>query len=102
MNVLILQPGQHIQLVTHEFSAPEPEYAELKTFCAEYGLDDLLERVRVRWNGEPTDMLVDEEGLLKHLPLNDIATSIYNTGHPRTSWQPIAGPALVFEKPIWF
>lgn len=68
-----------------------------------------LEHVTVMHDGKRRDMFVDDEGLLKRLPRNDRATAIYRSNwisrHPGVdpetlNW--IAGPAILFERIIWF
>lgn len=54
-----------------------------------------IERVAIRINGRPFDMWVNEEGLLRHLPYNAIATFFYEE-----SWNAeglIVGDALILK-----
>lgn len=67
------------------------------------------ERVRVLHERRYTDMFVDEEGGLKDLPRNDIATQIYRcnwmTQYPSTraeSLPHISGVAVLFHRRVWF
>jgi hypothetical protein len=55
-----------------------------------------------------TDMFIDEMGALKRLPRNDAATKIYRNGllseNPDNDPEKlpyIAGPAVVFLRPVW-
>jgi hypothetical protein len=55
-----------------------------------------------------TDMFIDDMSALKRLPRNDAATRIYRNGFlsKRPSDDPeklpyIAGPAVVFLRPVW-
>ena len=68
-----------------------------------------LEQIGVLHNGKGTDMFVDEEGLLKHLPRNDKATAIYRAHylkqHPGIDPEQlgfIAGTAVIFDRRVWF
>ena len=58
-----------------------------------------LERVCVLYHGQVTDMFVDDEGLLKGLPINEKASAIYN---PRSFVPAIFGPAVLFLRRVWF
>lgn len=68
-----------------------------------------VELVRVLWEDKPTQMFVDEEGLIKALPYNARATEIYmnatrqgQSGMPPDSpAQPIAGIAVLYDKDVW-
>lgn len=68
-----------------------------------------LEHVAVLHEGERRDMFVDDIGLLKALPLNPEATAIYRnntlTNYPDTkpeSLPAIYGPAVLFDRRVWF
>lgn len=61
----------------------------------------------------PLDMFVDENGLVKHLPRNEKATTIYRRANlcGMTAVAPVAnpemlnfivGPAVLFNRPVWF
>lgn len=96
-------------LLDATFSSKEPTLAEIKEVVVPLLGDAEMEHVYVLLDGKPTDMFVDELGVVKHLPRNDEATAIY-----RASWMQwhlesdpetlpaIHGVAVVFEKPIWY
>jgi len=55
------------------------------------------------------DMFVDEEGKLKGLPVNRLATAIYrenwlvhNPGSRAEDLDTINGPALLFHRKVWY
>lgn len=59
--------------------------------------------------GKYTDMFVDEDGLTKGLPRNEKATEQYRRNwlkqHPGTDPERLAfivGPAVVFDRRVWF
>lgn len=67
------------------------------------------EHVLVKWNGERTDMFVDEIGILKGLPRNDPATDIYRAyflrqhpGEMPENLSHIRGTAVLFHRRVWF
>lgn len=55
-----------------------------------------LELVRPRYLPKPFLMLVDEEGLLKDLPVNLIGSVLYGLGSP----SPIVGPLVIAAEGI--
>lgn len=75
-----------------------------------------MERVTVYWpSAKPkgsdssfivTDMLVDEEGMLKRLPVNAGATALYHQQAIVNGYSgelsPICGTAIVFHRRVWF
>jgi hypothetical protein len=86
----------------------KPSYQELKQIVQPRLDGAELERVNVFWNGEYLDMFVDETGLLKGLPVNEVATRIYHNNmrihNPLFDgpWPPICGPAVLFLRKVWF
>lgn len=57
-----------------------------------------MDITRVRYQGKLRPMAVDDEGMLKELPVNDEATKAYHANcRPSTVWQ-IHGPAVIFER----
>ena len=86
--------------------------------CSQAGIET-FERVRVFISGPATqkfevdtgrgyrDMFVDENSFSKMMPINDLASAIYannsvvNMGAKPESVQPIRGPAVLFDDPIW-
>ena len=92
----------------------EPSYDTLIEFFRRAMGDQnaWMERVRVYWPTIPsrsfaiTDMIVDEEGMLKGLPVNMAATALYAqqsivNGY-RGQLSPICGTAIVFHRPVFF
>lgn len=71
----------------------KPNYEQLTQLTKQHF--PWFERVKIRHpEFGVTDMLVDEEGLLKGLPLNRIASSYYAGGSP------IVGTAIVFSRGV--
>lgn len=87
-----------------------PDYFQLKAIVQPLiGDRNDFERVAVLHDGKATDMFVDENGLLKGLPLNTKASAIYRANwlkqHPKVdpeSLPPIVGPAVLFSRRVWF
>jgi hypothetical protein len=95
----------------HTIELPEvPDYFQLKAIVQPIiGEHNDFERVAVLYQEQPTDMFVDELGVLKNLPRNERATAIYRNNwlkqkpgtHPETlPW--IVGPAVLFSRRVWF
>lgn len=89
--------------------AEKPDFDELRAIIQPLLDGAHLERVRVLHNGEALDMFVDEEGMLRCLPVNPAASAIYRnnwlTKHPGTDPQtlpPIYGTAVLFHRRVWF
>lgn len=95
----------------------DPGYTTLADFIRPMLDGGWLERVAVHFNPaepdgrhgplRPCDMFVDEEGAVKSLPLNPLATAIYHSvslrrGVPPGQLSPICGPAVVFTGRVWF
>lgn len=88
----------------------EPSYEALRKIVVPALSSEFLERVFVRnSNGVMVDMFVDENGVDNSLPLNEIATRIYRrnwmTQHPDEDPEDlpaIYGPAVVFDRRVWF
>jgi hypothetical protein len=95
----------------HEILMGErPVYDELCTVVEPHLGGARLMHVRVLCPilGKWTDMFIDDMGALKRLPRNDAATRIYRNGfppkHPDDDPEKlpyIAGPAVVFLRPVW-
>lgn len=87
----------------------EPGYEALRAIVEPVLGGAYMERVRVLHKDAYTDMFVDEDGLLKGLPLNAVATPIYHANwlkqrpgtHP-SELTPIVGTAVLFDRPVWF
>ena len=54
-----------------------------------------IERVHVHYKGKPTWMIVNEEGLLKGLPINQKATDIYLTHARIQGMEVLPGACIV-------
>jgi hypothetical protein len=90
--------------------AKKPVYEDLRRLIEPHLSGARLMHVRVLC---PTlrdwaDMFIDDMGALKRLPRNDAATMIYRNGHlsknPNDDPEKlpyIAGPAVVFLRPVW-
>ncbi|MEY5098687.1 MAG: hypothetical protein RJA36_1406 [Pseudomonadota bacterium] len=87
----------------------EPDYDTIRRLVEPVLAAALLERVRVWHTKQYLDMFVDDQGQLKRLPINDIATMIYRANalqHQQPT--PVAaalpriyGPAVLFHRPVW-
>ena len=98
----VYEPGKLKPIVGAVDWPKKPTYDDIKALTRQH-IDGWLEHVTVLFEGKRCDMLVDEEGLLKHLPLNEAATRIYWTMSGATSGSPIVGTAILFpERRIWF
>lgn len=78
-----------------------PDYERIKEIVDEHLGGVWFEHVAVLWAGQRTDMFVDETGLLKGLPLNPRASSIYGAA-TRNDEAIIVGTAILFERRIWY
>jgi hypothetical protein len=88
----------------------KPVYADLRGVVEPHlgGANLMHVRVLCPLLGAWTDMFIDEMGALKRLPRNDAATTIYRNGflskNPDDDPEKlpyIAGPAVVFFRPVW-
>ena len=68
-----------------------------------------LEHVSVLHDGRRADMFVDDMGVLKKLQRNEAATKIYRANwlahHPDANPENLSaiyGPAVLFERLVWF
>lgn len=68
-----------------------------------------LEHVSVLYQNKPHDMFVDDEGLIKDLARNEVATAIYrrywlskNPGANPETLSHIAGTAIIFHRRVWY
>lgn len=96
---LILHPNRAPLSINLDWPE-EPSYEQIKPFTDEH-IENYFERVKIARGDSYTDMLVDEEGLLKNLPINKIASLFYwgPIGGPKSA---IFGPALIFTRPVIF
>lgn len=105
----ILRPGAEPETVVVDL-APKPTLRDIQAALAPYFGLAYTERVAIlSEDGKPTDMFVDEIGLMKGLPRNDKATEHYRRNwlskHPNTPPEHlgfIVGTAVVFDRRIWF
>lgn len=81
--------------ITTDFTITEIELHEplYKTIRVELG--GRMEIVRPRRMAPPLVMIVDEEGLLKELPLNTIGSYLYETDKHN---QPIVGDIIIMQE----
>jgi hypothetical protein len=90
--------------------AKKPVYEDLRRLVEPHLSGARLMHVRVLCPelGDWTDMFIDDMGALKRLPRNDTATAIYrnsflsrNPNDDPEKLPYIAGPAVVFLRPVW-
>lgn len=87
---------------------PKPGYVALKALLTPLLDGGEIEHVYVSWVGKTSDMFVDDMGHRKGLPRNNIATDIYRyyaLRRPGTNpdFLPfIVGPAILFNRRVWF
>lgn len=116
--ILIMRPDQSHE--TREVDLPaDPGYERLRTIIAPLLDKGTLEHVSVLadFDGgkkyQPLDMFVDDCGLLKNLPRNEAATIIYRRANQlgrsgiAKAADPemlsfICGPAVLFDRRVWF
>lgn len=104
----VIQPDGH--QVQHSADLPvEPDYEDLLPILHTHLADGKAERVLVKWQDKRVDMFVDEDGLRKNLPRNDIATAVYRANflrnHPTDNPEALSfirGTAILFERRVWF
>lgn len=88
---------------------PESWYRQLRdVFAQHFGDEIFYEHVNVWHQGRYADMLVDETGSLKGLPVNEKASEIYHANVKahfpdefRSDMPMIYGDALLFEQKVW-
>lgn len=104
----VYRPGQDVENIDLDI-AEDPGYFALKEIIQPLLNGADLEHVSVLFKDKPTDMFVDDVGLLKGLPRNDEATDIYRAfwmkhhpGHKPEDLSFIAGTAVVFDRQVWF
>jgi hypothetical protein len=116
--ITIMRPDQAHD--GREFDLPrEPGYHKLREILTPLLDGAELEHVSVfadfagGTNYKRADMFVDDRGLLKNLPRNEAATLIYRRANQmgRSSAPPLAdpeqlsficGPAILFNRIVWF
>jgi hypothetical protein len=102
----VFHPGEQPQSSSVEL-APEPAWTSLQAILKPLLGCGRIERVAVLHNGKRADMFVDEDGHAKGLPVNLDATAIYQSfarskGRPIDDAAVIVGPAVLFDRPVWF
>lgn len=103
-----LRPGELPKPGT--FTIPrQPGYAFLCELIEPMLDGAKLEHVTVLYQGRRGDMFVDEFGSVRGLPRNEHATSIYRAasldrepGLDPESLPAIYGPAVVFDRQVWW
>lgn len=104
----IFQPGN--EPVRRIIDLPdEPEWKHLQKVLSPLTGDNCPEHVAVLHEGERRDMFVHESGHLIGLPRNEDATKIYRNASLRRepNRDPetlpfIVGPAILFDRQVWF
>lgn len=102
--------GREVKIEIVRLDLPEdPGYEKLDKILRPLLNGADLERVNVFHDGAYTDMFVDDVGKLKKLPRNDAATNIYrnnwmthNPGTDPEDLPAIYGPAILFDRKVWF
>lgn len=96
---------------TREMDWPkEPGFKRLDKFLAPIiGVPSAnWEHVSVEWNHKHLDMFVDEEGQLKNLPHNAMATKIYcnysitHRAMIAEDLPDVVGVAVLFDRRVWY
>lgn len=82
--------------VTIEERGTPPTLEAMQTY-----VEGHIEVVSVLFGGEPHQMIVNDEGMIKHMPLNWKATSVYHCNwiskEGKIPDSPICGPAILLE-----
>jgi len=73
----------------------ESKYAKFKLDELQGYVGGYIERVEITWMGKPHDMLCNEDGKIKGLPINTFATDVANIG------QLIVGDVVILRKGAW-
>ena len=89
---------------------PEPDLNELRKYIEPHLDGEQLEHVTVLWDGKRTDMFVGECSAINGRMIRNVrATEIYRNGtltqHPDVdpeSLPAISGPAVLFDRRVWF
>lgn len=113
LKMLLMRPGK-LDYLTETVFPVRPTYEELSRLLQPL-LGGKPERVAVLadFSGgkkyQPLDMFVYEHSLLKRLPRNENATTIYRRATllrapstPPESLSYIAGPAVLMDRRVWF
>lgn len=99
-----IQSTNGTKLFVYEDGEKEPTYEEMKEMVGGYievvylnfpepiPDDEFIKAEDLKWYQE--QMIVNEEGLLKHLPLNVVATRLYWSGTRPGHSQKIVGNAI--------
>jgi hypothetical protein len=108
---IVLRPGDTLdnaERVVRDLKR-EPGYDTLRQVIEPILDGAHLEHVNVLFDNKYTDMFVDDTGLLKGLPRNEVATAIYRNNtlkhHPEVKPEElthIAGTAVLFLRRVWF
>jgi hypothetical protein len=116
LNMLVIVPNGRwptkpypMEVPVNKLGEPDFEVLRPKIMQALAPASD-YEHVLVFWWNRYTDMFVDETGVLKGLPVNERATEIYLNnlrvhapGSDALILPPsIHGPAVLFDKKVWF
>lgn len=112
--VYVHRPDQPEPQIVNARMPPKPSLRDIKIVVLPLldrgdGIPRNLEHVSVLFEGQPTDMFVDEVGVNDGLPRNEQATAIYRTywlqehpGDDPESLPHIAGTAVLFRgRRVW-
>ncbi|MDB5412095.1 MAG: hypothetical protein JWR10_430, partial [Rubritepida sp.] len=104
----VYEPGQPERSAEAELP-PRPGLDQLKAVIMPLLGCEQMEHVWVLWEGRQADMFVDETGVLKGLPENQVASAIYraaflrrNPGANPNALPAIHGTAVLFESQVWW
>lgn len=105
----VLYPGERADYTDVIDWPSEPGFAAIRMLVEPLLDNAIMEHVSVLYEGARCDMFVDEMGHSKGLMLNRIATKIYWAASLQrepdantNAWPTIVGPAVLFERQIWF
>ena len=106
--ILVIKPNGDLVSKPHQLPR-DPGYDALRALVLPHLAPGGMERVAVLYAGNPCDMFVDDEGLIKRLPFNRVATGIYRANSMRHDPKQnpddlpfIAGVAVLFDRKVWF
>jgi len=103
----LLMPGATAP-TEHQIEWPNRPGAARSNALIEPIVGGYLEHVSVLWEDKPMDMFVAEEGGMKRLPYNELATKVYQNfmvtkhGAKPEDLHVCVGPAVLFFDRVWF
>jgi hypothetical protein len=78
-----------------EISVPKSD--NILSYVKDHYIKAFCDMPKVRYNGKVCHMAVDDEGMLKDLPINKIATEAYWKACRPGTTHPVVGPAVIFD-----